>query len=114
MISGSHRFRGHGSLRYVYNKGSVVRCQYFMVKFVPNEKRKAYRLAVVVSKKTDKSAVVRNRIRRRFYEAVRRLESRIAEPYDVVITPFSNLTADMATEELEKNIVDLFKKAKII
>lgn len=41
-------------------------------------------MAVVVSKKTAKSAVVRNRIRRRFYEAVRKEGSVDGKPIDLV------------------------------
>lgn len=84
------------------------------LKFVPNARRTTYRLAVVVSKKVNKSAVTRNRIRRRLYEAVRRHEARIQAPYDMVLTVFSEQLASLPAEELEQLVIDQLKKANII
>ncbi len=64
MISRKHRFHGYGSLKYVYKNGAAVRGPLFAIKFVENPKRDTYRLAVVISRKINKSAVARNRIRR--------------------------------------------------
>jgi ribonuclease P protein component len=113
MISRSHRFHGYGSLRYVYQHGRTIRRPAMSLKYVPNRRRTSYRLAVVVSKKVNKSAVVRNRIRRRFYEAVRRHEADITEPYDIVLIVFSEQTANLPASELEEAVRDLLKHAKI-
>lgn len=114
MIARRHRFHGYGSLRYVYKHGQTVRGSMLSLKFVPNTRRSAYRLAVVVSKKVDKSAVVRNRIRRRVYEVVRQLEDRIQAPYDMVLTVFSEQLATMPADELKKMVTAQLKKARII
>ena len=112
MISRAHRFHGHGSLRYVYQHGQTVRGPLCALKYVKNERRKAYRLAVVVSKKVHKSAVKRNRIRRRLYEAVR-LNAINIEAYDMVLTVFHEQVADMPAEELSKMIRAQLKQAGI-
>lgn len=114
MISRKHRFHGHGSLRYVYQHGKTVRGPMSSLKFVPNTRRDAYRLAVVVSKKVNKSAVTRNRIRRRLYEAVRSHESEMTQPYDMVLTVFNENIAMLPAEQLQKNITNLLKQADII
>ena len=88
MISRKHRFHGYGSLKYVYKNGATVRGPLFAVKSIENPKREGYRLAVVVSRKVNRSAVARNRIRRRLYEAVRLLETDISRPHDIVISVF--------------------------
>ena len=62
----------------------------FAVKAVPNPRRRTYRAGVVVSRKVHKSAVARNRIRRRLYATLRALETEITEPYDIVLTVFSD------------------------
>jgi ribonuclease P protein component len=85
MISSLFRFHGHNSLRYVYSNGKAVRSQLFTVKYVPNTHRKNSRFSVVVSKKVIKSAVGRNRIRRRLYEYIRINTPRIHEVHDIVI-----------------------------
>lgn len=112
MLSRSHRFHGYGSLRYVYQNGQTVRGPLTAVKFVPNPKRTSYRLAVVVSKKVNKSAVVRNRIRRRLYEAVRILSVR--NSFDVVITVFHEQVATMPADELQRLVKAQFKQAGLL
>lgn len=100
MIGRAHRFHGYGSLRYVYKNGKTVRGPLTTLKFTVNDRRDSYRLAVVVSKKVHKSAVVRNRIRRRVYEAFRRLAAE-DQGYDLVLTVFSERVATMAAGELD-------------
>lgn len=114
MISILHRFHGYNSLRYVYRNGKTVRGPLCSLKYAENDRRKTYRLAVVVSKKVSKSAVVRNRIRRRIYEAVRQQETRIVGPYDLVITVFGELLATMPAEDLGRTIAAQLKQAKVI
>ena len=114
MITRKHRFHGYGSLRYVYQHGKTVRGQASSLKFISNPRRTTYRLAVVVSKKVSKSAVVRNRIRRRLYESIRRHEANITQPYDLVLTVFAEQMAVIPAEELESIVLDQLKQAKII
>jgi ribonuclease P protein component len=72
------------------------------LKFIQNDRRKEYRLAVVVSKKVSKSAVVRNRIRRQLYEAVRRFEAKITAPYDMVLTVFHEQVKELSGQEVDR------------
>ncbi len=114
MISKEHRFHGLGSLNFVFRKGATVRGQNLGLRYNLNSKRGTYRLAIVVSRKVNKSAVVRNRIRRRVYEHVRSIDAKITKPYDLVITIFSDNTADLDYGKLTQSINELFKKAEII
>ncbi len=100
MISRKHRFHGYGSLGYVYRHGQTVRGPLFALKSVRNTKRAGYRLAVVVSRKVSPSAVARNRIRRRLYEAVRQLEDQLPEAHDMVITVFHDSVRETPATEL--------------
>jgi ribonuclease P protein component len=79
-------------------------------------RRGDYRLAVVVSRKVHKSAVVRNRIRRRVYETMRELkkEDQANWPFDMVLTAYSETLADMPAKELTTAVENLLTKAKII
>ena len=114
MINQSHGFHGHGSLHYVYQQGKTVRGPLIATKYVENTRRTKYRLAVVVSKKVSKSAVTRNRIRRRLYEAVRTIEEPIASPYDMVMTVFHDKLADIPSDELQRMVRAQLRQAKII
>ncbi len=114
MISRLHRFHGHNSLNFVYQKGETVRGPLCSIKYVKNDRRSNYRLAVVVSKKISKSAVTRNRIRRRLYETVRLKESLILGPYDIVMTVFSEELTKLPIADIEKMVFSQLKQAKII
>lgn len=114
MISRKNRFHGYGSLRFVYKNGQTIRGPLCALKFVGNEKRTEYRLAVVVSKKVHKSAVARNRIRRRLYEAVRHEAPAMKHPHDIVITVFSDKIASLPSGDVTKLVHAQLKQAKII
>jgi ribonuclease P protein component len=70
-----------------------------------------YRLAVVVSRKISKSAVVRNRIRRRIYESVRILSTKLNAPYDLALIVYDEKLAAMPYAQLEQELIKLFQKA---
>lgn len=114
MISKPHRFHGHNSLTYVYRHGQVVRGPLMALKYVPNERRDTYRLSIVVSKKVAKSAVVRNRIRRRLYEAVRRYEQQIAQPHDIVITVFGDVVQSLPVADIDRAVRAQLQQAGVI
>lgn len=114
MISRAHRFHGHGSLRYVYQQGQTVRGPLTALKFVENSRRTEYRLAVVVSKKISKSAVKRNRARRRLYEAVRSHEAQITKPYDMVMTVFHEQLTTLPADELARLVRAQLRQAGVI
>lgn len=111
MIAKLNRFHGLGALRGVYKRGQVVRSQTISLKFEKKLNQKSFRLAVVVSKKVHKSAVVRNRIRRRIYEIVRTQTGLKLEGYDFVFTAFSEEVAVIEHSLLQEKIHELLAKA---
>ena len=114
MIIRKNRFHGLNSLRHVYRNGKVVRNPNLSVRVSVNDRRQTYRCAVVVAKKVSKSAVVRNRIRRRLYELVRQESGDISKPYDIVITVFTPQLAQMPATELQKSLYQLLAQAGVI
>ncbi len=112
MIASRNRFHGRAGIRKLYATGKSVRSGALSLRYSA-EPTRSYRLAVVVSKKVHKSAVVRNRIRRRLYELVRILYSSETAPRDLLITVFDERIATTAPEELKKELMILFKKAKL-
>lgn len=114
MIEKIHRFQGRGSLRFAYQRGQTVRGQFSSLKFVLNRRRNTFRVAVVVSRKVSKSAVVRNRIRRRIYELIRQLPLPQTAAYDLVITVYSDQLAQLAWPELTHMLVGQLQKAGVL
>jgi ribonuclease P protein component len=70
---------------------------------------KPYRVSVIVAKKVHKSAVKRNRIRRRIYEIVRKSDY-APESTDLILTVFNEQVAYMPAEELEEQVNNLLQK----
>ena len=69
---------------------------------------------MVVSKKILKSAVGRNRIRRRIYEAIRCELLKIQKPVDCIFIINSIELLNIDFKEIQKTIRDLLKDADII
>ncbi len=113
MLAFRYRFHGHGSLRYVYAHGQVVRSRLITLKHSRHPKRKNPRVAVVVSKKVLKSAVGRNRIRRRLYEIMRHELPQLHSNQDVVLIVFSADVLTMSHEELQAAVRQLLTTADI-
>jgi len=111
MITRSHRFHGYGSLNAVYRRGQTVREPSVSLKYLSRRPNKSGRVAIVVSKKVSKSAVVRNRIRRRIYETVRKQETDVTEHFDMVFTVFSDELAHQPQPRLDGTIKSLVQKA---
>ena len=114
MITRSHRFHGYGSLRYIYRNGKTIRGPLNSLKYNINHRRKTYRLSIVVNKKVNKSAVVRNRIRRRVYEQYRLIEESINNPYDLVFTVFSDKINELTSDDLRKLVIAQLFQAGVI
>jgi len=113
MLDSLHRFHGLNSLSFAYKRGQVVRGRQISLRYTLNSRRQTYRVAVVVSKKVDKSAVVRNRIRRRMYEVIRAKADTIKSPYDLIFTAFDAQLATADSTNLEKQVTELLHRAGI-
>ena len=111
MIAVTYRFHGHGSLRYLFMHAEAVRSRAVVLKFIANKKRRQSRFAVIVSKKVHKSAVGRNRIRRRLYEIVRTEQPKFSATYDAALIVTSAEVRTMPAEELRQSVQSLFARA---
>ena len=91
--------------------GKMVRGAKMALVYGKNE-RGFTRVGVVVSRKVDKRAVVRNRIRRRIYEAIRLNFEAVPKKTDYIIMVYSAEVATMPFFELEKLVGKLMAEAK--
>jgi ribonuclease P protein component len=113
MFAKLNRFHGYGSLRAVYGKGQTVRGGQLSLRYSSRPSSKPFRVAVVVSRKVSKSAVVRNRIRRRVYEAVRTSQIQLLPGTDLVFTAFSEQLAELPASQLQKLVDGLLQKTTV-
>jgi ribonuclease P protein component len=77
------RIRKKSDFASLYREGGRFRGRYFTLVFLENELGRS-RLAVVASRKVG-SAVVRNRVKRRFRELFRRNKELLARPLDLIV-----------------------------
>lgn len=112
MLNKRYRFHSRGGVRYVYQKGKTIRTPKMSLIFADNAKGFT-RVAVVVSKKVEKSAVGRNRIRRRIYEAVRLNFEYLPKKRDYIFVVFSKEIMDTPFSELEKILGKLVEESKV-
>ncbi len=106
MLSKRYRFHSRGGIRYTYQKGKTLRSPSLSLVFAPNE-RGHQRFAVVVSKKVLKSAVGRNRIRRRVFEAIRLELPNFKTKQDSIFVVFSADVQKMPFAELQRVVHQL-------
>lgn len=114
MIQSKHRFHGRSSLGFVYKRGRVIRGNLISLRHIRNERNRTHRVAVVVSRKVSKSAVVRNRIRRRLYEIVRKNANTIVGPHDLVFTVYGESVATLSHATLQKIVLGHLKQAGVV
>lgn len=113
MLSKRYRFHSRGGVRYTYQHGKTIRDSKISLVFASNA-RNHQRFGVVVSKKVLKSAVGRNRIRRRVYEAIRAEHPKIQQPVDCIFIVYTKEIAVIDFKELRSLIHNLLIEAKII
>lgn len=114
MLKQRYRFHGHSSLRYLFSKGRSFKSGFLLLKAVKNSRRLNSRVAVIVSKKTVKSAVKRNRIRRRIYEIIRFRINKFNDVYDLAIMVYSDKAIDIDNDKLIEMIDLGLKKIGLI
>ncbi len=112
MLNKRYRFHSRGGVRYVYQKGKTIRTPKMSLVFADNT-RGFTRIAVVVSKKIEKSAVKRNKIRRRIYEALRKNLEYIPKKRDYIFVVFSQEVINMPFNELETTLSKLVEESKV-
>lgn len=112
MISKKYRFHSRGGVKYVYKHGKTIRKSYASLIFMPNS-RGFTRISVVVSKKVAKSAVKRNRIRRRIYEALRLNFDAIPQKTDYIFVIYSKDILTLPFPKLEQLLGSLVKESEV-
>ncbi len=112
MLAKKYRFHSRGGVRYTYQKGKTIRIP--KMSLVHSENSRGHqRFAVVISKKVIKSAVGRNRVRRRVYEAIRMNLPYFKENKDCIFVIYSKDVINLDFNELIKIVGDLLGQSKI-
>ena len=112
MLNKKYRFHSRGGVKWVYKHGKTVRGRMASLVFASNA-RGFTRVAVVVSKKVNKTAIGRNRIRRRVYEVIRRNFEYLPKETDYIFVIYTPEVMTMEVMELEKMLGGLVEEARV-
>lgn len=112
MLQQSFRLRSSVDFSKTYKYGRSINSANFYIKYLAT-KQPVSKLAVVISKKVAKKAVVRNKIRRRFIEAIRQKWQIITPGYNIIITIKSDVSSKNQAE-IQAEILNSLKRAHLI
>ncbi|MEK7596029.1 MAG: ribonuclease P protein component [Patescibacteria group bacterium] len=111
MLPKSRKLKGRDVFFLVYRTGKRFFADYLTVYAETNQNNSKF--ACVISKKAGKKAVARNKLRRRSYSIIRRHLSDLKEGQSVILV-FKKGAAELSYFELEKRILEIFKKSKLL
>ena len=112
MLAQSYRLRSSTDFNKTYKFGRSTNAASLYVKCLQT-RLPISRVAVVVSKKVSKRAVVRNRNKRRVVEIVREHWSQIKPGFNVIISMKQDVS-DSLQQELIKEVLDCLKRAGLM
>lgn len=112
MLAQKYRFHSRGGVNHTYQNGQTIRTPILSLVFAPNT-RHHQRFGVVVSKKVLKTAVGRNRIRRRVYEALRLELPEFTVHQDCLFVVYNKSIIDMPFRDLRRLIHELLERSLV-
>lgn len=117
MIPYQNRFHRRNAIRYLYSKGEAHRSRFLTLKILKRKQPALMlidsRAVVVISKKTLKSAVRRNLIRRRIYSIISKELSKFNQAYDIALIVSSAEILSLNHSDLKDLVSGLFYQAEM-
>jgi len=113
MLPSANRLKRQKDIEKVFKKGIGFKEDFLILKTVKSGLKNS-RFAFVVSKKISTKATTRNKIRRRLSELVRSLLKKVKSPAKDAILMAGQGLEKQDFWEMEKSLVELFKKAKFL
>ncbi len=96
----------------VIETGKAVHSDFFWLRYVKSQEI-ATKIAVIAPKKIAKTAVLRNKIRRKVYEAIRPIYDSVKPGY-IVIVSAKDLLVKNPNTNISIEVKKIFEKAKIL
>ncbi len=110
MLKRINRLKKRYQFNYVYKSGEHFSGDH-MVLYVVSSKTKSIKVGLAVTKKIGK-AVVRNKVRRRLRELLKKQVPALKQNYNIIVVARDNITS-ASFETLSNELSKLLKKAKL-
>lgn len=112
MLARAYRLRSNADFDRTYKYGRSANAQNFYIKFYQSHYITT-RIAVVVSKKISKRAVVRNRCKRRLVELARNHFDELLPGYNVIVMAKTDVS-NLLSKDLEREFMTCLSKAGLL
>lgn len=112
MLPSDNRLKGYKIIEKVKKEGHLFKNQDFGVIVLKRDDRGVSRFAFLISKKTEKAAVHRNRVRRALREAVRQSLHDFPQGFDILFLVKKSLLTN-TTEEIMTKIKGFARNTNI-
>ncbi len=112
MLPKLNRLKKKKDFEKVFKLGKGAKLSFIALKFNKNGLKNS-RFGFIVSLKVSKKAVVRNRIKRRLRESVKKKINNVKKGLDIVLISFPSLK-NKDFQETDKIVEKLFKKSGIL
>jgi len=112
MLSKKYRLQKDKDFDLVFKKGKNLGSEFLFLKLRKNG-LEISRFGFILSKKISKNATVRNKIKRRLREIIRKKLNDIKPGFDVVIGTKIGVI-DKSYPEMKRQVEELLKKSKLI
>jgi len=112
MLTKTNRLRKEKDFEGLFKKGKSFKNGFLILKIVQNNLKES-RFAFIVSQKVSKKAVLRNKVKRRLRDIVRKNMKEIKKGVDVALITLSGIEKQSFIET-KKTLDDLFKKTGLI
>lgn len=111
MLKKQFRIVKDTDFKKIYRFGKTFSNSFFVVKVFYNKMENS-RFGFVISKKVASKTVLRNKVKRRLREIIRTNFSKIKPGFDVIIVNKLPVVG-RSYKDIEKQLLELFKKARI-
>ena len=106
------RLRRRGDIAECRDRGSKLYSKHFLILVLPSPTPKS-RLAIAVTTKIDKRAVVRNLVKRRLREIFRLNRHRFTKPLDLLIVARRNVQ-ECSFEDYQREVLGALRSAHLL
>lgn len=107
-LTRKNRLSDKSEFREIFKEGGIINSRSFRIKFLPNQFNLS-KFGVVISSKTLKKAVLRNKLRRRISEIIRLNISKIKAGYNIIVFVQSKALNQKIADLKEELFKDLSK-----
>ena len=112
MLSKKNRLRKNKDFNKIFKKGKKLNEEILLLIILKNN-LKEVRVGVIINKKVSKKAVVRNKIKRRIYNSIKKKLSKIEKGFDFLIIAKPEIK-EKSFFEIDKIINKSLKKTEAI